>query len=351
MAVFQRLKLVYDQNMDTIFDILSAHLDDPATGWSIGTFGAIAEFHRDANEAAEIDLSPDHGQVRTARGAISILRDPAARLIPYETISTLPSAWGQGVMVCLPNDTAALTARKGVASLGADNDTLMPASGEHLYDLGFGFSHIEACVRIADPGLRDALANASGTPFLELPIPLIQVLKATNPVRVFRSRLGRIEVAQEIPDSDGVTPLGPHTHVLPNLLNQEREQAANIPIPNGWTIALAFYPPHPMRTTDGSHRPLDKITFNAFQTLIQDYAPADLAAAKRTAWKFLDTNVSAAPEAVPTTRHARTAFRVALRQWEHLHGVSTASIAWRQLCDPTGQPAEADIRPRHEADT
>ena len=336
--------------MDTVFDILSAHLDDPATSWSIGTFGAIAEFHRDANEAAEIDLSPDHGQVRTARGAIAIIRNPAARLIPYETVSSLPTAWSQGVMVCLPNDTAGLTAHTGVASLGSDDDALMPASDAYLYDLGLGCRHIEACVRTADLGLRDILQDATGTPFLKLPMTTVEALKATNPVRVFRSRLGRIEVAQSIPDSNGVTPMGPHTHVLPNLLGQKHEQAATIPIPDGWTMALAFYPPHPIRTNDGKFKPFDKITFDAFQSLIQDYAPADLAAAKRTAWKFLDTNVPVAPEAVPTTRHARTAFRVALRQWEHLHGVNSASAAWRQLCDPTHHAAEIDIRRPHISD-
>ncbi|MDG2204510.1 MAG: hypothetical protein P8M79_04605 [Alphaproteobacteria bacterium] len=337
--------------MDTVFDILCSHLNDPETGWSIGTFGAIAEFHRDTNEAAEIDVSSDHGRVRTARGAIAIMRDPLARLVPYETVSSVPTAWSQGVMVCLPNDTAALTARVGVASLGSDEDALMPASGAHLYDLGFGFRHIEACVRTADPGLRDALADAAGTPFLELPITIVQALKTANPVRVFRSRLGRIEVAQAIPDSDGVTPIGPHTHVLPDLLGQEREQAANIPIPDGWAMALAFYPPHPIRTADGGLRPFDKITFDAFQTLIENHAPANLSAAKHAAWQFLDSDASAAPDAVPITRHARTAFRVALRQWEHLHGVSPASIAWRQLCDPTGHAAGADIRTPHEPDT
>ena len=334
--------------MNLVFDILSKYLDDPATGWSIGTFGVIAEFHRDPNEAVEINLSSDHGQVRTARGAISILSNPAARLIPYETVSTLPTAWNQGVMVCLPKAAATLNAHKGVSDLGPDNDALMPASDAHLYDLGFACRHIEACVRTADPALRNALSDVSGTPFFDLPMEFVEALKTANPVRVFRPRLGRIEVAQEIPDSNGITPVGPHTHILPKLFGQKREQSANIPIPDNWTIALAFYPPHPIRTAKGSFKPFDKITFNAFQTLIQNYAPPDLAAAKRAAWKYLDSDEAAAPEVIPKTRHARTAFRVALRQWEHLHGVSPSSTAWRQLCDSAHLASGADIRPPHD---
>ena len=99
-----------------------------------------------------------------------------------------------------------------------------------------------------------------------------------------------------------------------------------------------------------SQAPFDKIIFDAFQTLIEDHAPANLSAAKHAAWQFLDSDASAAPDAVPITRHARTAFRVALRQWEHLYGANSASAAWRQLCDPTHHPAEVDIRPPHDSD-
>lgn len=338
--------------MDDVFPILEQYLADPATGWSIGTFGAIAEFHRDAQEPAETASGPGWMQVVTPRGAIRIDDHPEARLVPYETISKIPSAWSQGVMVCLPEADAGLAARPGVADLGPDADALLAADGHVRFDLGFGFPHIDACVRSADPDVVAALRAADGTAFRDLPGATLAAVKAADPVRVFASRLGRIEVAQAIPDSDGATPMGPHTHILPALLDRGRDQAANIPVPDGWTIALALYPPHPLRTAEGGLKAFDRAAFADFQALIADHAPPALATAKHKAWAFLDASAQPDAGAVPEGRHARIAFRVALRQWELLNGASPVSAAWRALCDPTrGDDAPEDIRPPHEADT
>ena len=40
--------------MEDIFSILTRHLQDPETGWSIGTFGALAEFHWEPDEIKKI---------------------------------------------------------------------------------------------------------------------------------------------------------------------------------------------------------------------------------------------------------------------------------------------------------
>jgi hypothetical protein len=37
-----------------LIDFLAGRLADTETGWSLGTFGAIAEFTRDANEPAAL---------------------------------------------------------------------------------------------------------------------------------------------------------------------------------------------------------------------------------------------------------------------------------------------------------
>ena len=341
---------VYDNIMEDIFSILTRHLQDPETGWSIGTFGALAEFHWEPDEIKKIILENDFGRVVTARGAIEIQRHRKLRLIPYETISTIPNAWSQGVMVCLPQKEAAFKTSKGVTEIRAGFNSLMPKLEGRLFDLGFEFPHIKICVRTTDPNLSENLTNATGSSFLALRAETIKSIKAANPVRVFRSQIGCIEVSQKIPDSKSITPTGPHTHVLPALLKQNLDHASNIPIPDGWTVVAAFYPAHPVRNKDGSLKAFDQIAFKAFQELIDNHAPVELAEAKHEAWQLLRRSVPPNINLMPKTRHARTAFRVALRQWEHLHTGTINSNNWRKVCDPTRSKKVIDLRPPHGAE-
>ena len=94
------------------------------------------------------------------------------------------------------------------------------------------------CARIAD--IRCSAASAMG------------IILATNPHRVFLSRLGRVEVFQPIPPPDGKSPDGPHTHVLPGLLRHRRTHPATEPIPDGLVPCAHVYPPHPAK--DGMGR-------------------------------------------------------------------------------------------------
>ena len=51
-----------------LLDFLASQLADADTAWSLGTFGAIAEFTRDADEAAAISRADDMISAVTARG-------------------------------------------------------------------------------------------------------------------------------------------------------------------------------------------------------------------------------------------------------------------------------------------
>ncbi len=44
---------------NTLLDFLADRLADSETGWSLGTFGAIAEFTRDADEALTLAVLPE----------------------------------------------------------------------------------------------------------------------------------------------------------------------------------------------------------------------------------------------------------------------------------------------------
>lgn len=74
--------------MADIREILQSHLTDAKAGWSMGSFGAVAEFHQDRGEYLEAD-APALFVRATRRGAIRLNADTADRIEPvaYETLS------------------------------------------------------------------------------------------------------------------------------------------------------------------------------------------------------------------------------------------------------------------------
>jgi len=207
-------------------ELLSGHLRSATCGWSIGAYGAIAEFHRDAPEPAEIDGL----RVVTARGAIALDPPPGCR------------AFGDERVIVLAAPEARMSARTGVACVGADRDALRARDrGALLFDLGLGLENCEFCVRTDDAALAEALRAAEGTPLLEN-AALVERLKRASPHRVVRSRAGRIEVFEDIAPEGGTSPEGPHTHLLPRLLRRGRTHRADVPLPEGWLPCVSLYP-------------------------------------------------------------------------------------------------------------
>jgi len=64
------------------FELIADQLADPDAQWSLGTFGAIAEFMRDADEPAEIARDAHAISMVTPRGGSSRFRPPAGRRRP-----------------------------------------------------------------------------------------------------------------------------------------------------------------------------------------------------------------------------------------------------------------------------
>lgn len=226
-----------------VFDILKHHALDPQWGWSLGIFGAIAEFMRDPQEPATITDRADAVAVVTARGALLARSHPAAVLIDYETPSRHPERRVRARAACLPRQAAARAGRAGVTEIGPDPDALREEDrGALLFDLGIGLGVVEACVRTREPALITALRAAEGKAALTA-TGLMAAMLAHGPHRVFISALGRIEVFQPIPPPGGLSPDGPHTHVLPKLLAHGRTHAASLPIPDGLVPCLGIHPP------------------------------------------------------------------------------------------------------------
>jgi hypothetical protein len=305
-------------------ELVAAHLRSARSSWSIGAFGAIAEFHRDASEETELSAL----SAVTIGGAISVRTDGRCRAFAYEILSARAGVWLHGVALCLPEAQARMQAREALAELGPDREAVRPQDrGQVLFDLGLGLANCEFCVRTDDGELCDALRAAVGSPLLAN-APLVDRLKRASPHRVMRSRAGRIEVFQDIAPEGGRSPTGPHTHLLPRFLRQRRTHAANIPIAEGWLPCLSLYPPNPLQDGQGNPRPFDRSAWEAFQALLERHGdPEDLRVKRQV---MAAVRMGSGPGAFELkSRRARAACRIALRQLRQTDGDSPALERWR----------------------
>ncbi len=317
------------------FAVIKNHLADPATSWSVVTFGALAEFFHAPDSPIIVTETGESLAVVTPQGAIRIKPHADLRLVPYEGLSSLENAWTQGVLVCLPTAQARLNGRTGIHECGMDDDSLQPEDETALlFDLGLSIAHLDVGIRTADPDLIALLRTNIGRSLFDESSGLLPALKAASPPRVFTTHIARIEAYQEIPAEDGETPLGPHTHLSQKLLQHNRTQAATLPVPDGWVPVLAFYPPNPLRDLSGTLRPFDTDAQADFQALLAAYGPAELTHIKSTFRDAMAVGDGPDKTPTPTTKQARTALRVAIRQYHHTHGPSELLERWRHAFEP-----------------
>lgn len=245
---------------------------EPETGWSLGGFGAIAEFMRTPQEEATVVADDSGVAVVTGLGAMRIGWADGLRPVAYETATGEGDRWSHAVALCLEAGVAAMSRRSVVAELGPDRDALRPQDRDAvLFDLGLGVVQADICVRTADPVLLAQLRAGCGRSLFEPGNPLMGAVIHAGPHRVFLGRPGRIEVYQPVPPADGKSPEGPHTHVLPKLLASGRTHAATAPIPDGWVPCAHLFPPHPARDALGRRQPFQPARHQAFQALWRDF--------------------------------------------------------------------------------
>ena len=311
-------------------DLLHREISDPDTQWSLGTFGAIAEFSRARDEAVRLTQSADSISAVTPRGGIAIGHDAGCR--PFASESTTKTGWNQRIALCLPVDACAMHGRTALTEIGTDRDALRPEDRNSiLFDLGLGALHADFCVRIGDPNVAAQLRTHAGRPVFEPGNPSMGLILQANPHRVFMSRLGRIEVYQPIPPPSGKSPEGPHTHVLPKLLNSGRTHPATEPIPEGWVPCAHIYPPHPARDGLGEARPFDPARLHRFQQLMAQCGDAESVAIKRRIAEAVAAGEP--PAAMAANRHGRSSIRIALRQIKAAGHVSSTLTAWLAAFD------------------
>jgi len=309
-------------------ELVARHLRSAKSSWSIGAFGAIAEFHRGPPEAADAR----EFEVVTAGGAIAVRLNEHCRAFAYELLSARSDLWLHGVALCLPESQGRMTGNARVTELGADREALRPEDRDcTLFDLGLGLANCDFCVRTADPAVLAALRAAGDVPLLAN-APLFEFLAQRSPHRVMLSRLGRIEVFERIGVKGSPPPTGPHTHLLPRFVRQGRTHAADVTVPKGWLPCLSLYPPNPVQDEEGRSKPLDRAEFARFQALLERFGDADLLRTKREVTAAVRAGKEPDPPAY-STRRQRTACRIALRQLRKLDGASTGLERWLREFD------------------
>jgi hypothetical protein len=206
-------------------EIARRHLAEPSHGWSVGTWGAIGEFQYDADEAGlVVDL--DRLSVVSRRGALHI-----GRLEGVQCFAIVNDfGWTREIAFC--------STRRGAGR------TTIHELDELTFDLGIGAPHIDMMVRLRsdDAATCTALREGTGRSLLEAGNPAGAAIVRTSPTRVFVSALARLEVHQPIPPPGGCSPDGPHSHLLPEYLQEERAHPPGSPLPAGLYCGLSLYP-------------------------------------------------------------------------------------------------------------
>jgi hypothetical protein len=328
---------------------ISSEMRDVGTSWSVGTFGAIAEFSRDQDEPATVVCDASRSEAVTSRGGIRIDGRVNVRPVAYETTNRNPDSWSHAIALCLPIDDCAMNRRSVLTEVGPDGASLRDEDRSAvLFDLGLGTLQVDVCVRTSDTGLLEALRTGAGkSVFDHSNLAMMAILRA-SPHRVFVTRVGRAEVFQAIPAADQKSPDGPHTHVLPKLLRARRTHSANNPIPDGWAPCAHLYPAHPAKDVVGHPKPFDRHRHERFQEALRAFGDPELVALKQDAATGVRAGREPAALATANGRFGRAAVRVALRQMQAIDGAAANLRAWRQFHDRVSDdPVEEDEQAQH----
>lgn len=338
--------------MTDLEHLLRTHLVDSRTGWSMGSFGAIAEFHQDQGEFAVVDDTYNLTRA-TRRGGIKLRRSAITetKAVAYETLSPKRHRWSQAVALCLPVQAATRSVRTVLTELGPDDDAIRGVDRTGiLFDLGLGLPQCDFCIRTSEPKLLAALRAGEGMSVFDHGNPAMPAVLAGHPNRVALTNIGRVEVYQKIggPDTDGRSPPGPHTHLLPKLLRSGRTHSANTPIPEGFLPLGSMHPGNPVIDHMGEDRAFDAELHRTFQKMIGEFGQDGVAALKQRVRTAVADGVDPSQFVEPATRWLRSALRLTLRQEmraaEHL-GDAGAAIRlnrWQSVFEPAGTGEEED---------
>ncbi len=247
--------------MTDIADFLAEHIKNPESSWSMGSYGAVAEFFQEPDEAIDSDGSDELVRI-TPRGGIRLEARGDIGICAYDKSSSHGIAQ-QHIALCLPEESSRMSGNQVLTESGPDRAAINENDRDAiLFDLGVsslgsGCFQLDFCVRTGDSDLIDFLREHCGSSIFEHGSPVYPRLLESQPHRVVITHLGRIEVYQAIGGerTDDKTPEGPHTHLLPDLLSLNVTHSADAPIKEGWVPCAFLYPSSPVLAEPGeAHR-------------------------------------------------------------------------------------------------
>ncbi|MGR8919219.1 MAG: DUF6925 family protein [Gammaproteobacteria bacterium] len=306
--------------------LLTSHLEDPSCAFSVGGFGALAEFQ---DPEARIEQRAGRVTAYSPRGALAAAASGVENVLAYETLSAREDAWQHGVAIYADAAAATGAQRACLTELGPDVAAVRERDREALlFDLGVGLPNADFCIRTRDAALIELLRRHLGASVVRAGHPVLEAMIDASPDRVVSSRFARIEVCQKIDRHQ--TPAGPHTHLLPDLLGKGRTHSARVPLPPGAMPLLTLHPENPLVDAEGHPRDFSRAAFDRFQRLLERCGDATYVAEKRRLAAALERAVPPDAYPRPASRIARLAHRVTLRQLTHLGGDAATIDQWKQ---------------------
>lgn len=295
----------------SVFDLLAQLASSPDHGWSIGSFGAIGEFVRGADEPATINRADNLFEIYTDRGGMRIA--PTQPLVPiaWDSLSADGESWGQHFDFCIAQPE---TPSRVIRDLGTDADAVRPQDRQHrIFDMGVACGAITMAIRSDDADFIALMERHVGQEVLGVPEIYIDTLRA-QPHRVLISAAGRVEVYQDVPPADGKSPEGPHTHLIANIVPKHRPHGSNTPLPKGQQSAISVHIASPWRTLLGERHSYCAEQDTAFIPYLRQYALADDQAVEQALIRAVTSGAAPDDSLWPATRRGRTKARITLRR-------------------------------------
>ena len=121
--------------MHEIASEIERELQTRETGWNMGSFGVIAEFHHVAGD--RIPRGDSRLTISTHRGGARFCNLDEVRPVAFESLSAKQHRWTQGVALCLPHQDALMHSRQSLTELGPDEEAIRAHDKTAiLFDMG-----------------------------------------------------------------------------------------------------------------------------------------------------------------------------------------------------------------------